>query len=168
MNNLQNLLTLSHVPRWTIIDTTKPQTVGEHTFRVVAICLYIINELRNINVTVDREYVLTKAITHDIEEAKSGDIPTPYKKNLQQFGFDEHEVIVGLEGHIIKIADIVEAIIFLKRYGTRTSRIQGELQISLAYFKHAAWETMEDPEVVQQSWWNRIIDKILETGAEYE
>jgi hypothetical protein len=168
MVNLRNLLTLSHVPRWAIIDTSKPQTVGDHSFRVAAICLFIVRELHSINVEVNREEVMVKAITHDIEEAKTGDMPTPYKKLLKSIGLDDNSDTDTIEDYVVKIADIAEAFIFIKRYGIKTRRIQEELKTLLIKLRHQAWEIMTAPDVVSQSWWNRIIDRILEIGVDYE
>lgn len=166
---LRDLLTLSHVPRWAIIDNTKSQTVADHSFRVAAICLELIRELRDINVAVNAEHVLVAALTHDVKEAKSGDIPTPYKRKLATYGFLEDEAEdLSFEYYLVKIADLIEAITFLNRYGIRPERIKAELMASLRTAKHKAWEVMESPSVVEQGWWNRIVDKILEAGTNYE
>jgi len=170
MANLQNLLTLSHVPRWAIIDVSKSQTVADHSFRVAVICMELMKELLAINTTLDVAYVLTKALCHDVKEARTGDIPTPYKKELKGIGFElsDDDDMQLMEDYMVKIADIMEAIIFIRRYGNKTKRIQEELTMSLHRLRDEVWDTYSFGEVTPRSWWNRIIDKILETGADYE
>lgn len=162
---LAELLTLSHVPRWAIIDTTKAQTVADHSFRVAAICLTLVEELRKIEVTVDRETVLLGAILHDMGECKSGDIPTPYKKKLAAWGFSDGDHDPTREQLVIKIADTLEAIIFVDRYVIRPDKIRPGLVESLHHTTDNLHDTMAK---IPRGWLNRIIDKILEDGANYE
>lgn len=123
-----DLLTLSHVPRWAIIDTNRQQNVGEHSFRVMVIA-YSITQWINafMGDKVECGKVLEEALIHDIEEAISGDIPTPFKKKngLSKKGH------VTLESQIVKVADIAEAVIFLDRYGVRSAKIQEGLSDDL-------------------------------------
>ncbi len=114
MKELRELLTLSNVPRWAIIDTIKKQTVAEHTFRVMAIAKYICDEYG-----LDPEPILLMALTHDIDEAHSGDIPTPYKSNTTRPD--------TINFRAVKLADYIEAIIFLDRYGINACRVRDEI-----------------------------------------
>jgi 5'-deoxynucleotidase len=169
MVTLTNLLTLSHVPRWVIIDTSKSQTVADHSFRVAAICLAFAKELDAIGLKVDIAHVLLKAITHDIGESKSGDIPTPYKKELKSFGFtDSIDDFATIEEYVIKLADLIEAYTFISRYGIKANRVATELLGSLTILRDEAWEVCDFGAVPAQNWWNRIVDKILAIGMGYE
>jgi hypothetical protein len=121
-SRFEKALTLSHVPRWAIVDTNRNQTVSDHTYRVCTIALELVNR---INVThtmmsIDVGRVLFIGIYHDIEEGITGDMPTPFKRemerlyNVQWPGVDAKEK--NLEGSIINMADAIEAYTFLKRY----------------------------------------------------
>lgn len=158
---LSKLLTLSHVPRWAIIDTTKTQSVADHSFRVAAICLAILQELEAIGVKADRNKVLTDALTHDMEEAKSGDIPTPYKHD------GTYTQALSLEDAIVKFADKMEAFIFIDRYGVRAKKIRKDRYMAMIEAKEAVFREIRNTEI-PGGWWNRIVEKILEVGAEYE
>lgn len=122
---LQKLFTLSNVPRWSIVDKYRAQSVGEHTFRVAAITLQLVKEFDKRGLYVSKSKSLELAITHDIDEAWSGDLPTPYKrlKGLQGSTFrpDTNEAF------IVKLADLLEAAIFLDRYGVRSEHISDSI-----------------------------------------
>lgn len=165
---LCDLLTLSHVPRWAIIDTMKKQTVADHSFRVAAVCLQFIKELRAIGIEIDKGALLETAITHDIEEAKSGDLPTPFKKRLANFGFVQAiDCDDTLEHNLAKLADLIEALTFLRRYGVRPGRVEKELHSATYVYRDIIYDTHIALKV-PRGWWNRIVDTIIETGVNYE
>lgn len=124
-DDLQKLFTLSNVPRWAIIDKFRSQTVGEHTFRVSAIVLILVREFDRRGLYVSKSKALELAIVHDIEEAWSGDLPTPFKKlkNLQESTFKPDTN----ESFLVKLADLLEASIFLDRYGVNASHISDKI-----------------------------------------
>ena len=140
MNKKRTLqgLALSHVPRWGIVDTFKDQTVADHSFRTTILSMDILDWLRlnygDVEVPQTGE-VIEWAITHDIEEAISGDLPSPYKrsKDISEKGegadLIDHKVLA-----IVKIADLVEAQIFVNRYtqdNARSRRIYDTLHKDL-------------------------------------
>jgi hypothetical protein len=124
-DELSKLLTLSHVPRWAIISTYKDQTVGEHTFRVCAIVLTLVREFDKRGLYVSKSKALELAITHDIDEAWSGDLPTPYKKlkNLSESTFKPDTN----EAFLVKLADLLEATIWLDRVGVCAQHISDKI-----------------------------------------
>ena len=124
-DELQKLLTLSIVPRWAIIDKFRDQTVGEHTFRVAAIVLQLVREFDKRGLYVSKSKALELAIIHDIEEAWSGDLPTPYKrlKGLQESTFKPDTN----EAFLVKLADLLEACIFLDRYGVKAGHVSSDI-----------------------------------------
>lgn len=124
-DRLKKLFILSHVPRWAIIDKFKPQTVGDHTYRVSAIVLILVEEFDKRGLYVSKSKALELAITHDIDEAISGDLPTPYKKlkGLQESTFKPDTN----EAFLVKLADLLEACIFLDRYGVRAETISNQI-----------------------------------------
>lgn len=124
-DELSKLFTLSNVPRWAIIDKYRTQSVGEHTFRVCAIVLTLVREFDRRGLYVSKSKALELAILHDVDEAWSGDLPTPFKrlKNLQESTFrpDTNEAF------LVKLADLLEATIFLDRYGVNAKEVSDRI-----------------------------------------
>ena len=135
-NPLLDMLALSNVPRWAIVDIRKEQSVADHSFRVAVIAL----ELRHrLNLVLPLDEMLLSALVHDAEESRSGDIPPEYKTLLTKIPtpadiFDPNRVLnlrVGIEvgdqiRRVVKLADLIEAVTFIKRHGAgdaHTSRI---------------------------------------------
>lgn len=113
---LMNALKLSHVPRWSIVDTFKTQYVSDHTYRVQVIALYLIEELQ---IRMHGDTLLKKILFHDIDEAETGDIPTTCKKRNPDFIGD-----TSVERAVIKLADTIEAHIWLTRYGVQPHNVE--------------------------------------------
>jgi hypothetical protein len=158
-NNLERLvrlLTLSHVPRFAIVDSSRAQNVGEHCFRTASITLIIVNEFDIRGIPISKSKALELALSHDIDEAISGDLPTPFKraKGLSCAVFSQE---AGIEEYVVKLADLIEAIIFLGRYGIRAERIAGEIRaeaFKLAY--------------QQGEWLMALTRQIINAGCTYE
>ena len=70
--------TLSYIPRWSIIRTTRTQNVAEHSYYVAVYTKQICDWL---DVEPDEKAKLVwMALMHDVDEMITGDIPTPSKK----------------------------------------------------------------------------------------
>lgn len=124
---LMDLLDLSHVPRWITFPVARPQSVAEHSFRVAVIVYDICRYM-----CVDYQYMLTAllwALSHDGPESKTGDLPRPLKRIIgrDKLRILELEVcpwVIALEPIeeseeqlIVEIADSIEALSWLTRYG---------------------------------------------------
>lgn len=153
---LQKLLTLSNVPRWSIVDKYRTQTVGEHTFRVSAIVLQFVREFDKRGLYVSKSKALELAITHDIDEAWSGDLPTPYKrlKGLQESTFKPDTN----EAFLVKLADLLEATIFLDRYGVHSKHISDNIYSEVVIL-------VKEKMGKDWLWLNDFCHKIYETGS---
>lgn len=116
---LTDLLALSHVPRWSICDHTRPQSVGDHTFRVLVIATEIAARL---GVNFSRQAMMM-VLHHDADESRTGDIPTPAKERLD-LNIDPRTMCpwmeaydtTGLEVSIFHLADQIEAYTFINKY----------------------------------------------------
>lgn len=126
-SRLQDLLALSTVPRWSIVPTLRPQSVAEHSFRVAAIALEICRQINGEDLpamVLVEQHALHWAIIHDGPEAETGDIPYPVKKHLD-LRFMEQKLcpwyhpdkIHKAEAKIVKIADKVEEVLFIRQWG---------------------------------------------------
>jgi hypothetical protein len=125
------LLKLSHVPRWAIIDVLKDQSVADHTFRVMAIGKEFLDKM---NTGIEVRDFLQVALLHDIDEANTGDIPTPCKDKKVPRVNDLPNVEL-----VLKIADVIEAISYVERYGVNPDRVAEDLRAHLR-----DWATIAD------------------------
>lgn len=128
LSPLKMMLRLCHIPRWGIIPMARPQSVGEHSFRVAAIAASLVDRIGKFEtLTVDFLHeVVWESIIHDCEEAVSGDIPSPYRKLL---GIDAErlarELCPDMPGGpvrekvkwLVKMADTIEASTYLRMWG---------------------------------------------------
>lgn len=100
---------LSVVPRWVIVPTIQRQNVAEHSYHVAQTARWLMqfhasegDEKLALTMTV-----IDRALDHDMEEAATGDRPTPSKQGkTYHAGMPQSAIIV-------KIADILEALAFL-------------------------------------------------------
>lgn len=182
---LKPLLTLSHVPRWGIIDTIKPQSVADHHYRVAVICLCLSDEVAvKYKVNFDKGKILQDAITHDIEEAITSDLPAPFKAELKSLLGDSYyrlipnQIVSSMklrqedespETLLVKVADITESIIFVSRYAIKGKHIVDKLYQSLDYaikeFCTSIGDVTSDHMIPIR---DEIIRPIIKDGISYE
>lgn len=126
--DFQQIMRLSSIKRWGIVEMSRSQSVAEHSYNVAMISMSIAEKLKKSNVKVDSEFVVTWALIHDLPEVTTGDIPTTLKA-VDKFVFDRLEdelfpyfsaVKISeenkLEKTIIKIADYIDAIQFAQKF----------------------------------------------------
>jgi len=117
---LTDLLALSHIPRWSIVPRLKEQSVSDHVFRVLVIALEIYARLSLEMPAIVWLWVLT----HDADESRTGDIPTPAKEflNYPEIGtFCTWLAPLRLDPEdrmLTKLADLVEAYTWIAINGT--------------------------------------------------
>ncbi len=146
-SQFEKALTLSHVPRWVIVDTMKEQTVADHSFRTMMISLEIADRIHGsaISTGINKDRLLLMAALHDIDEGSTGDIPTPFKRSLTCVEWPDQDFKEdGVEGAIVAMADVIEAVTFLQRYGVSKS---GKVM-------NAMWPNVEEAK-------NRLIAKAV-------
>jgi len=126
-----------HVRRWHIVQTTREQTLAEHSFAVSVLAGSLAAKMRwNGLLHPEKKLMLLQyALAHDLIEVRTGDLPTPFKKYLQIAGgadviakanelvdYEQASVdrmVKGTEVEMfVKIADMIEAIFFLQDNGT--------------------------------------------------
>ena len=115
---IQDVMRCKNVARWHIVDCIKGQSLAEHNFNVAMIGAAIA-----IKKGVDPKPVMVAALLHDLSEVLTGDLPPTTKK---VFGYRDPTVsvlghlVVDLDPqvqHILKLADLVDAIAHLELYG---------------------------------------------------
>lgn len=146
-NGLLFALRLTEVSRWGIVATSRQQSVGEHSYRVTMIAQalydYVFPVPHNSN---DRQLLTSFAMVHDIMEVLSGDLDAVFKlavksrypdvfastiENMAAQRLDAGplaKAVASLERStkgtfievLVKMADFLEALIYLDQYGTHT------------------------------------------------
>lgn len=145
-NALLFALRLTEVSRWGIVATSRQQSVGEHSYRVcmIAIALYDYMENGQPHNSFERISIASLAMTHDIFEVLSGDLDSVFKMAVKARFPDVYKVTVEdmaterqdasplyhtvaseeraaagtMVEAIVKLADFVEALLYLDQYGT--------------------------------------------------
>lgn len=122
--NLKQMLYADSVKRWHLVDTSRNQTVAEHSFNVCLISQRILQILGMNQESWIFGKTMVYALHHDIPEVIIGDIPTPTKHLLNIDDLDLATILdpdsvtdVILVKEIVKMADLMDCIFFLKRYG---------------------------------------------------
>lgn len=105
------------MPRWTIVPLLRSQSVAEHSWAVAIIAMELAKKMG-----VGTEEIAHRAVLHDIAEVLTGDVPSPLKKAMVEAGVGHivhHDPIEAddLIGAIVKIADTMEAIIYINKWG---------------------------------------------------
>jgi len=138
--NLRDKLRLQEVKRFPICHTNREQSVAEHSFNVTMIALTLVEDENDHDLKLE---VLLYSLLHDMDEVYTGDIPSSFKRRLRA---ECPSVIKLLDGDkfvppevksIVKLADCLEAIYFLRQFGgSRTT--DGILDDMVVNFHHAA------------------------------
>lgn len=114
---MNDLLALSHVPRWVIVSTSRPQSVAEHSFRVAIILLEI---CKRIGVGCEQS-TLQWALMHDGAESRTGDLPmgidVPKDVEYRECPWLEGQQVYARGRILVKLADLVETATWISRWG---------------------------------------------------
>lgn len=126
--SFQQVMRLSSIKRWGIIEMARPQSVAEHSYNVTMIALYFVDRIPNNHKPAQlREIVLNYALAHDLPELVTGDMPTPIKQLIKHSLDDAErdlfpiltsykEALSPLAKVICKMADLIEAIQFARKF----------------------------------------------------
>lgn len=81
-------LRASHVKRWHIVQTANQQSLAEHTYNVTVIAGSLAAGMRWPGLLHDSERLklVMWAMNHDLIEVRTGDMPTPFKRALEEEG----------------------------------------------------------------------------------
>lgn len=130
MNRLEMILNSRNVWRWHIVNMARRQSVAEHSYLTWAIGMEMYRLGCKGHNTVEKHEFAEYLLTHDAEEAVTGDMPTPVKKalnailpngyeRLRQHMLDGHwqhhdDYDNHWLGHLAKLADLTEAVLFCR------------------------------------------------------
>lgn len=125
MKPIDKLLDCQHVKRWTLVATNAPSNVASHSFNVAMIALAIRKKMMNTNHFSDHE-VAFYALMHDVDEAETGDMPTPTKAAIRAKGVEPNALFetqrmaprpIPVVEKIIKLADLIDNYVFISEHG---------------------------------------------------
>ena len=130
--NLATQLRLSAVKRWGIVEMSRQQSVAEHSYNVTLIALNLVGASVGHKgfSKEDESLLLTLCLVHDMPEVFSGDIPSTvkgaFKEELDDWETTSFPAFSATNASVhkrnpniklvIKVADIMESIIFAERY----------------------------------------------------
>lgn len=129
---LVDLLSLSHVPRWTTFPVARPQSVAEHSYRVAIIAYYLgsyIFTFGSGSGEPNFHVLITWSLFHDGPESKTSDLPSPLKQMIGKSQVRQLEMescpwverfeppTHSIDYKLVQIADSLEALSWLTRYG---------------------------------------------------
>jgi len=132
----EQVMRLSNLKRWGIVEMSRSQSVAEHSYDVAMISAFIVDSLPNkIKTAHLREIVINWSLVHDLPELVTGDIPTPIK-GLIKHSLDgaEEDLFPKLtnfkKGHsklamaICKAADLMDAIQFARKFCVDSRKVE--------------------------------------------
>src|SRR6266404_3120800 len=167
MINIEYGRRAAEVKRWTIVKLTREQSVAEHHYNVWIIARGISEvlgiELHN---SRDAQAIEHLALTHDLQETVTGDVPSPFK-DLAPASFRALEETarnsVGLPSDagnrgtiveaVVKLADIAETLFFAYQNGGRdrpavwvyvVDRFRSILKAVTKQYAHLPWERVNN------------------------
>jgi 5'-deoxynucleotidase YfbR-like HD superfamily hydrolase len=142
---------LHSVKRWHMIDTTRVQTLAEHSANV-AMLAFVVAKTCPRMFFGPAENVAAYAMMHDIGEAFTGDIPTHTKKyitNGQLKALEDNvtpalfKVDVSLDQKkLIKFCDLADGIRFIRLHGVDVTaeHAQAGLEEQMQWKIQESWE----------------------------
>lgn len=143
--SFEEVMRLSSIKRWGIVEMSRPQSVAEHSYNVAMIAAYIVDKLpSDMKPASLREIVVNWSLVHDLPELVTGDIPTPVKEEIRESLnkaeanlFPEitrqKESLSKLARVVCKQADLIEAIQFANKFciDSRKKEIIDEMKWNL-------------------------------------
>jgi 5'-deoxynucleotidase YfbR-like HD superfamily hydrolase len=161
---VETVMRLHSVKRWHMIDTTRQQTLAEHSANVALLAMTI--AMTSPNPHFDKPGMIAAyGLTHDLPEAFTGDIPTHTKGHLAGLDVLEQSVMhpvfnrVNGEGRVpvlkdtkllVKLCDLADGIRFVRLHGVdMTARHAREgLEEQLSHRLAEAADELQWPEAV--------------------
>lgn len=131
---IEAVMRLHAVKRWHMIDTTRQQTLAEHSANVAVLAFYIAKSAPGMFFGPSAD-VATYALLHDMAEVFTGDIPSHTKTELQ--GIQELEddtlpVLFRIEHSpntriLVKMCDLADGIRFIRLHGVDVTATHAKL-----------------------------------------
>lgn len=166
---IETVMRLHSVKRWHMIDTTRIQTLAEHSANVALLAFYIARTAPQMFFGV-ATHAAAAALVHDIPEVFMGDIPTITKPFLDKEKIEQLERTVTLPvfnvdasvttKQMIKICDLADGIRFIRLHGTdiTAKHARAGLEAQLAKMKEQVGSIFQHPSYM---WPQDVIDHVF-------
>jgi len=161
--HIEAIVRAQAVKRWHMIDTTRMQSVAEHSANVAMLMYYISHHAPQAYFGSPAGAALS-GLLHDISEAFTGDIPGHTKRELQ--GIDELESrltpptltykVSDSVGLLMKLCDLADGVRFISAHGVGTDAGWARDCLIKKLNDKKAQATAEWPQVV----YNSVVAKI--------
>jgi 5'-deoxynucleotidase YfbR-like HD superfamily hydrolase len=127
LRSTAEFLRASHISRWGIVQTARPQNIAEHQYRVWLLVQQWAT-YAGLNI-IEKRCASQLALIHDLPEIRTGDAPTPHKTPEVKAYLADVERQILPELHqleqqasarvtaFIKFCDTAEAVLFLRING---------------------------------------------------
>ncbi len=169
---LETVMRLHSVKRWHMIDTTRIQTLAEHSANVALLAYYIARTSPQMFFG-PATAVAAAALVHDIPEVFIGDIPTMTKPFLNKESLDRLEESVTLPAFkadvrsdasmLIKLCDLSDGIRFIRLHGVdiTAKHAQTGLEAQLAAMQRRVTEEIQWP------WPDNVVEHVFKSITFY-
>lgn len=173
-------LRLTEVKRWGIVATSREQTVAEHSYRVMMLATAIYDHMEGgvPHNSDDRDAIITYSLMHDLHEVMSGDINSVFKRAMEAVQPGVYQAALkGMAKHrigpqemlnqadrveravkgsvveaVVKIADLLEAVLFIFDYGSSSQRM-AQIAVSIVEDIHKHVKACSvDHQLVRYDW----------------
>lgn len=143
----------SAVKRFHTVPTVTENTVGQHSHGVAMFCMLLEDGKPS-------AALLMKALTHDLAEQYTGDVPSPAKRALgirKEFGEVEEQLLATVdfsievtphEEVVLKLADCADGMLFCARermYGNKSKMIKAAYKNYCSYVETIMHELENSP-----------------------
>jgi hypothetical protein len=168
---IETVIRFGEVSRWHMIRTDRRQTLAEHSANVALLAMYLARTAPDMYFG-SGDSIAAAALTHDIEEVFTGDIPTPVKRYLT--GLSELEKALRPEAmypvqvtdrarELIKVCDLADTLRFIHVHGKGRVAKHAEAGIGSAMVAKAAEAWKIWPRIVAQHVFQSIYLYVYET-----
>lgn len=149
---LVDRLRMAQTKRYPICHTSRDQSVAEHSFGVLLITMELVKTLPDRSIA---EEATRYAILHDAEEVYTGDIPSSFKRVLRARAPSVSALMDGPNPDvsdeakaIVKLADYLEAIYYLREFGGSRLTVNVVLVDILDNFRKSIGTTLAPTECI--------------------
>ena len=122
--DVESVMRLQAVKRWHMIDTTRIQTLAEHSANVGILCFMLAYKAPHMFFG-PACYAAMHGLLHDMGEVFTGDVPTPTKQKIDGLDDLEHAVLPAIFHKCVpstlalltKMCDLADGIRFIRLHG---------------------------------------------------
>ena len=157
-NELEAVMRMHAVKRWHMIDTTRTQTLAEHSANVAMLAFVIVNSPPGAYFGSASQAAIY-GLMHDIPEAFTGDIPTHTKRWFAPGVIDNIEAAVtppsmvtteipGNVKELIKLCDLADGIRFIWSHGVDVTADHARKGLEKQYWERVTGMYLAWPESI--------------------